>query len=72
MGGKSKQQITADALEFWQSRASRELNEEDARQIVENITGFFDLLLKWEAAEHDKPDPLADPTIVATGTDHIT
>lgn len=72
MGGKGKQKNTAEAIEFWQTRASRELSDEDARQIAENITGFFELLLKWEAAEQDKPVPVSGPTIVATGSDHIT
>ena len=41
--------------EFWQPRCGRELSQDDARQIAENVTGFFSLLAKWSLAE------LADP-----------
>ncbi len=32
---------------FWQERTSRDLEDEDAREIVSNVNGFFDLLVKW-------------------------
>lgn len=32
---------------FWQERTSRDLKDEDAREIVSNVNGFFDLLVKW-------------------------
>ena len=37
-------------LELWQRRASRELTGEDAREIAENVAGFFRLLLEWKSA----------------------
>jgi hypothetical protein len=37
-------------LEVWQPRTSRKLTREDARQIVENVNGFFRILLEWEMA----------------------
>jgi hypothetical protein len=37
-------------LEVWQPRTSRKLTREDARQIVENVTGFVRILLEWEMA----------------------
>ena len=33
---------------FWQSRSSKELNDEDIRQINENLTGFFSVLSQWK------------------------
>jgi hypothetical protein len=36
---------------LWQSRGRRTLSHEDARQIVENVTGFFSILLEWSRAE---------------------
>jgi hypothetical protein len=36
----------------WQPRLRRDLSREDARQITENVTGFFELLAKWSRAEH--------------------
>ena len=35
---------------FWQSRTSRVLSHEDARQSVENVSGFFITLQRWAAA----------------------
>jgi hypothetical protein len=36
---------------LWQPRSRRDLSREDARQIVENITGFFSILHEWSRAE---------------------
>ena len=36
---------------LWQSRGRRTLGHEDARQIVENVTGFFSILHEWSRAE---------------------
>ena len=36
---------------LWQPRCRRDLSREDARQIVENITGFFSILHEWSRAE---------------------
>jgi len=39
------------ALDVWQPRSSRKLTSEDVRQIAENTTGFFRILLEWQAKE---------------------
>ena len=39
----------------WEQRAGRDLAIEDARQINENIAGFFALLVKWSRAEVPTP-----------------
>lgn len=39
----------------WQSRLQRDLNGEDARQIAENVTGFFRILAEWSRAELPAP-----------------
>jgi hypothetical protein len=39
----------ARTLEIWSRRSSRPLTEEDAREIAENMTGFFRVLLEWKA-----------------------
>jgi hypothetical protein len=48
-------QAKADFLDqtvtFWQPRTSQQLTREDGRQIIENVTAFFRILLEWEAAE---------------------
>lgn len=38
-------------IEFWQPSAGRDLTHEDAREIVENMTGFFTVLRQWRDAE---------------------
>jgi hypothetical protein len=35
----------------WQPRIGRDLTKEDARQINENVTGFFTILAEWSQAE---------------------
>ena len=42
-------------IELWQPRLRRELSREDARQIVENVTGFFSLLSQWSESETAPP-----------------
>ncbi len=37
-------------IEVWQHFSAVPLTEEDARQILYNMTGFFNLLISWEAA----------------------
>jgi len=39
----------ARTLEIWSRRSTRPLTEEDAREIAENMTGFFRILLEWKA-----------------------
>jgi hypothetical protein len=39
----------ARTLEIWSRHSSRPLTEEDAREIAENMTGFFRVLLEWKA-----------------------
>jgi hypothetical protein len=36
---------------LWHSRLGRDVSCEDARQIAENITGFFAVLAEWSNAE---------------------
>jgi hypothetical protein len=37
--------------QVWQWRFGRDLSREDARQIAENVTGFFAILAEWSRAE---------------------
>jgi hypothetical protein len=41
--------------QVWQPRIGRDLSREDARQISENITGFFSILAEWSRAEVPTP-----------------
>jgi hypothetical protein len=46
--------------EVWKPRLGRDLSREDARQIAENVTGFFTILAEWARAE--MPAPANDTT----------
>ena len=53
------QELTEDNLidrtiEVWQPRNANRLSDEDARAILENVKGFFTLLLEWETNEQQK------------------
>ena len=50
--------------EVWKPRIGRDLSREDARQIIENVTGFFDVLIEWSRVEI--PIPANDETKPAT------
>ncbi len=42
-------------IETWKPRHDRDLSREDARQIVDNVTGFFSILAEWAQAELAQP-----------------
>lgn len=44
-------QFLDQTIEIWRAGATRPLSREDARQIVENLTGFFRILDQWDRAE---------------------
>jgi len=35
-------------LEAWQPLSSCQLSDEDAREILNNVTGFFSVLARWD------------------------
>ncbi len=51
---KSEDNLIDRTLEVWQPRNARRLSDEDARAILENVKGFFTLLLEWETNEQQK------------------
>ena len=53
--------------QVWQPRLGRDLSREDARQIAENVTGFFAILAEWSRAE--MPVPANDTGKPATSDD---
>ena len=40
---------------LWRSRLGRDVSCEDARQIAENVTGFFAVLAEWSHADATSP-----------------
>jgi hypothetical protein len=55
--------LVEQTIALWQRRSWRELSPEDARQIAENVTGFFTILAEWSRAE--VPIPTNDSGSVA-------
>ena len=41
--------------QVWQPRIGSDLSREDARQIIENVTGFLAVLAEWSRAETSVP-----------------
>ena len=46
--GRVQNAIPNRVINAWQSLYDFPITEEDAREIVENITGFFGTLIEWE------------------------
>ena len=42
--------LIEETIQLWQPRTSRPLTGEDARQMVENVVGFFTTLQNWSTA----------------------
>ena len=51
---KTEDNLIDRTLEVWQPRKAQRLSDEDARAILENVKGFFTLLLEWETNEQQK------------------
>jgi hypothetical protein len=43
--------LIARTRQVWQPRLGRDLSREDAKQVAENVAGFFALLAEWSRAE---------------------
>ena len=51
---QAEPQLIARTKETWQPRAACSISDENAREIAENVTGFFRLLLEWEDGEKER------------------
>lgn len=51
---KSEDNLIDRTLEVWQPRNAHRLSDDDARAMLENVKGFFTLLLEWETNEQQK------------------
>jgi hypothetical protein len=53
----TKQELSDHTVTVWQSRTARPIGKEDAREITENLTGFFTILTEWSRQEErDRAD----------------
>lgn len=53
--------------EVWQPRIGRDLSRDEAKQIADNVAGFFSILAEWSRAE--PPVAANDNTGTATPDD---
>jgi hypothetical protein len=44
------QGLLRQTAEFWKRTTQRDLTLEEARQAIENISGFFQVLAQWDSA----------------------
>ena len=52
--------------QVWQPRLGRNLSREDARQIIEDVTGFFNVLTEWAGSSspaNDNSVPRPPPAV---------
>jgi len=54
---ENREKFIDRTIEFWQSRTSMTLDREDARQIIQNISGFFQILSEWQATTTEDNTP---------------
>jgi hypothetical protein len=52
-----------ETIAIWQKRTTRRLTREDGREIIENMTGFFRILLEWDKAERAAEQAKAIPNL---------
>jgi hypothetical protein len=43
--------VVQDAMCFWTPLAGREIGEQEARELLGNVAGFFGVLSRWSANE---------------------
>lgn len=49
-----KQEFISYTKQVWQPYYKEELSEYDAVEIIDNMTAFMNLLIKWDKAEKEK------------------
>jgi hypothetical protein len=47
--------LVDQTIALWRPRMGRDLSREDARQIAENVTGFFNILAEWSRTDMGPP-----------------
>ena len=67
-----KPDFVQETIEAWQPRSPRALGGEDARQICQNVVGFFEILSEWERASEEQREDLGSGLSPATAADTST
>ncbi len=45
---KNEQDVIEQTVEFWKKRTGRDITREDAREMIHNVSGFFQILAEWD------------------------
>jgi hypothetical protein len=45
--------LIQDTIRFWEGRFGRQVTPEEAREMIENVVGYFSLLAEWDSAKKD-------------------
>ncbi len=54
MVAEVENQFIERTKKLWQLHADHPLTDEDAKRIIENAVGFFEILWEWEKRERDQ------------------
>ena len=52
--------LISRTIEVWQPFSREKLTEEDAKEIIKNISGFFDTLVSWDMKSKDSEQSKKD------------
>ena len=72
--GAANDNLIDRTIALWQPRLGRDLSREDARQIAENVIGFFSILQEWSKANipvSDNDKAVAMPTYAIQAKDRV-
>jgi hypothetical protein len=50
----AEKDLVAATMCFWQAQAGLDISTEDAREMIEGVSGFFMLLDAWDRNERDR------------------
>jgi len=43
-----------ETIDFWEKKTGKKFTREDARQMIENVSGYFNTLHRWDMREKEK------------------
>lgn len=43
-----------ETIDFWEKKTGKKFTREDARQMIENVSGYFNTLHRWDVREKEK------------------
>jgi hypothetical protein len=46
-------ELIQHTIQIWEPRLKRKLTTEEAREILENVVGYFQVLIKWDRENSD-------------------